>query len=127
MVYSPDGRIIASATQNGVLALWDAEKGNPPVVVPRSTQELWSLSFSPDGTRLLVSGKRASDVVRLLDVSSKRFVLSLSGKPELYGCVRMSADGSAIYAVGEETVLAWRAPSWAEIEAAEKSESLVKR
>jgi WD40 repeat protein len=88
--------------------------------MPRTTQELWDLSFSADGTRLIVSGKRASDVVRLLDLGSRRFVASLSGKPDVYWFSRMSADNSTVYAVGTKTVLLWRAPSWAEIEAAEK-------
>jgi WD40 repeat protein len=120
VAFSPDGRTWASSTQRGVLALWDAAGKQPRTIIPRTTQELWDLSFSADGTRLLVSGKRASDAVRLLDVTSKRFVATLSGKADVYWFSRMTADNSTVYAVGEKTVLLWRAPSWAEIEAAEK-------
>jgi eukaryotic-like serine/threonine-protein kinase len=117
--FSPNGRSWASSTQRGVLCLWDGAKQRPPVLITRSTQELWSLAFSPDGSRLLVSGKRASDAVRLLDLANNRFVLTLSGKADVYWHVGMSRDNSTVYAMGEKDILLWRAPSWAEIEAAE--------
>lgn len=122
VAFSPDGRTIACSTQHGVLALWDAYGQTPPTIIPRTTQELWNLSFSTDGTRLVVSGKRGSDVVRLLDMASKRFVATLSGEADVYWFSRMSADNNTVYAVGEKSVLLWRAPSWAEIEAAEKDQ-----
>lgn len=120
VAFSPDGRTLASSTQWGAVALWDVAGKRPPNIMPRTTQELWDLSFSADGTRLIVSGKRASDVVRVLDLGSRRFVASLAGETDVYWFSRMSADNSAVYAVGTKNVLLWRAPSWAEIEAAEK-------
>ena len=120
VAFSPDERTLACSTKWGVLALWDVAGKRPPSIIPRTTQELWDLSFSADGTRLVVSGKRASDPVRLLDVRSKRFVATLSGKADVYWFSRMTTDNSTVYAVGEKTVLLWKAPSWAEIEAAEK-------
>jgi WD40 repeat protein len=91
-------------------------------VIPRSTQELWCLAFAADGTRLLVSGKRSSDVVRLFDPGNGRCVVALSGESDVYWNVGMSADISTVFAVGAERVLLWRAPTWAEIEAAEKGQ-----
>jgi eukaryotic-like serine/threonine-protein kinase len=124
LAFSRDGQTWASSTQNGVVALWEPTGKRPPLVVPRTTQELWHLSFCADNKRLLVSGRGSSDVARLLDVGSKRFVATLSGKPDVYWVSDMSADGNTIYAVGEKTVLLWRAPSWAEIQAAEKGKGL---
>jgi WD40 repeat protein len=119
VAFAPDGRTWASSTVNGALALWDTAGNRPPSTISPTAQELWHLSFSADSTRLLVSGHRAADVVRLLDVRSKRFVLSLSGESDVYWFSRISADNHSVYAVGAKTVLLWRAPSWAEIEAAE--------
>ena len=120
--YSPNGRTWASLTQRGVLCLWEGAEQRPPFVIPRSTQELWNLAFAADGTRLLVSGKRSSDVVRLFDLGNHRCVVALSGESDVYWKVGMSADNSTVFAVGEKRVLLWRAPSWAEIEAAEKGQ-----
>jgi WD40 repeat protein/tRNA A-37 threonylcarbamoyl transferase component Bud32 len=118
--FSPNGRSWASLTQRGVLCLWNDAMKCPPLVIPRSAQELWNLGFSADGSRLLASGTRASDAVRLFDLANNRFVLTLSGSPDLYWRVGMSRDDSTVFAVGTQGVLIWRAPSWAEIEAAEK-------
>jgi eukaryotic-like serine/threonine-protein kinase len=120
VAFSPDGRTFACSTQRGAVGLWDAYGQVPPTIIPRTTQELWHLSFSTDGTRLVVSGKRGSDAVRLLDIASKRFVATLSGESDVYWASGISADNSTVYAVGGKAVLLWRAPSWAEIEAAEK-------
>ena len=121
--FSPNGRTWASFTQRGVLCLWEGAEQRPPFVLPRSTQELWCLAFAEDGTRLLASGKRSSDVVRLFDLGSRRCVVALPGESDTYWNVGMSADNSTVFAVGSERVLLWRAPSWAEIEAAEKRQS----
>jgi len=120
--FSPNGRTWASLTHKGVVCLWDGAKQRPPFVIPRSTQELWNLAFAADGTRLLVSGKRSSDVVRLFDLGSRRCVIALPGQSDVYWKVGMSADNSTVFAVGSERVLLWHAPSWAEIDAADKGQ-----
>jgi WD40 repeat protein len=122
VAFSPDGRMFVCSTQRGVVGLWDADGQTPPTIIPRTTQELWWLSFSTDGTRLVVSGKRGSDAVRLLDLASKRFVATLSAEPDVYWWSGISADNNTVFAVGEKSALLWRAPSWAEIEAAEKGQ-----
>jgi WD40 repeat protein len=119
VAFSPDGRTFACSTQRGVVGLWDADGQTPPTIIPRTTQELWHLGFSTDGTRLIVSGKRGSDAVRLLDLASQRFVATLAAEPDVYWSSGMSADNNTVFAVGERSALLWRAPSWAEIEAAE--------
>jgi WD40 repeat protein len=120
VVFSPDGQSWVSSTQKGVVALWNTAGDRPPTILPRTTQEIWGLVFMEAGTRLLVTGRRSADVVRLLDMRSKRFVATLSGKPDVYWGARVSGDGSTVYAVGEKTILLWRAPSWADIGAAER-------
>jgi WD40 repeat protein/tRNA A-37 threonylcarbamoyl transferase component Bud32 len=116
---SPDGRTFACSTQRGVVGLYDAGGQTPPTIIPRTTQELWCLSFSPDGTRLVVSGKRGSDAIRLLDLASKRFVATLSAEPDVYWWSGIADDNNTVFAHGDKSVLLWRAPSWAEIAAAE--------
>jgi WD40 repeat protein len=127
VVFSPDGRTFACSTQRGVVGLWDADGQSPPSIIPRTTQELWHLSFSMDGTRLVVSGKRGSDAVRLLDLASKRFVATLSAEPDVYWSSGISGDNNTVYAIGEDSVLLWRAPSWAEIKAEETAKGMGER
>jgi WD40 repeat protein/predicted Ser/Thr protein kinase len=120
VAFSPDGRTFACSTQRGVVGLWDAEGQTPATIIPRTTQELWHLGFSTDGRRLVVSGKRGSDAVRLLDMASKCFVATLSAEPDVYWWSGMSEGNNTVFAVGENSALLWRAPSWEEIEKIEK-------
>jgi eukaryotic-like serine/threonine-protein kinase len=122
VAFSHDGRTWASSTPTGVVCLWDTAGKHERIDLPSTMQELWNLSFSADDTRLLLSGKRASDVVRFFDPLSRRVVGTLAGPPDRYWYVRISSDNSTVVAAAETTALVWRAPSWAQIEAAEKGE-----
>lgn len=66
VVFSPDGKRTASASNNKTVRLWDIEKGEP-IGVPLEGHHGWVLSvvFSPDGKRIT----SASDdkTVRLWD------------------------------------------------------------
>jgi hypothetical protein len=56
-----------------------------------------------------------------MDLRSRRFVANLPGELDQYWLLEMSADGNTLAAVGSHgPTLLWRAPSWAEIEAAER-------
>ena len=62
-------------------------------------------------------------MVRLLDLGSQRHVATLTGQPDQYWFLEMSADLNTLVAVGiDKTALLWRAPAWEEIKAAEKRE-----
>jgi hypothetical protein len=69
-------------------------------VPPKAIEGLTWAALSPDG----------------------RLMASLSGAADVYWYSRMSVDSSTVLAVAEKAALLWRAPSWAEIEAAEKEQ-----
>ena len=78
----------------------------------------WSVSFSPDGKRLVVG---AHDDVQLWDLGAQRQIATLNGQGTLFE-VSFSPDGNMIMAITEEGHLhLWRAPAWEEIEAAESA------
>ena len=57
-------------------------------------------------------------------INDSQNVAKLPGEPDRYWHVEMSADSNTLAAVGMNgTALLWRAPSWAEIEAAEQAET----
>src|SRR5262249_35059734 len=49
---SPDGKRLASASQDGTVKVWDAISGQEALTLQGHTSTVYSVAFSPDGQRL---------------------------------------------------------------------------
>jgi WD40 repeat protein/predicted Ser/Thr protein kinase len=126
VAFSPDGRWFASASVRGAMTVWDLAQQPPHRLAWTHLNKIVNLTFSPDGRRLITGGESSRDVVKLWDPESGRELAALTGEPgtyyggTFYG-VGFSPDGNTLYAGSfSGTLLLWRAPSFADIEAAEK-------
>jgi WD40 repeat protein len=107
--WSPDGRLIATGSDNGEVRFWNALDGTLARTTTGLTPACWALGFSADGTRLAVGVQDRT--VRVLDVASGVPLLTLDGFTGTPTATLWSDDGRFL-AVGcrDRTIRIWDAP-----------------
>ena len=89
--YSPDGRMIATVSQDETVRLWDAVAGKLIMTLEGHTDEVWGVAFSPDGKTLASVG---DDKVALLwDVQTGDLKIKTEELDDLLWGVAFSPDG----------------------------------
>jgi WD40 repeat protein len=122
IAFAPNGRTMAASCEDGSLVLWDdLHATNRTVLLRNVLLGLHSVAFSPDGQRV-AAGSNGKEAVKIWDFNSREELATLEGKGSIIGGLCFSPDGNAIAAKNwMGAMLVWRAPSMAQIEAAEKA------
>ncbi len=104
--FSPDGHLLATASEDRSARVWDVAAGAPRLVLSGHTDTVWETAFSPDGKTLATSSGDRS--VRLWDVATGEELARLSGLGgPAYG-LDFSSDGKLLAAGSvDRTVRVW--------------------
>jgi WD40 repeat protein len=116
--FSPDGKLLAVSSSIGYAKVWDAATWKPVAAIGGFLNGVKPSSFSADGKRLAIASN-GKEAVRLCDTESWQDVLTLESLGTGSGGATFSPDGNAIIWGNDTTLYLWRAPTWAEINAAE--------
>lgn len=80
LAISPDGHLVAIATESNTLFLWDWQSDAEPTAL-NSDQRWLGVAFSPNGQQL-AAGMDSSPEVELYDVATRKKIRSLKDDPE---------------------------------------------
>ena len=96
IAFSPDGRQIATASEDKTVRFWETATGRPgPVLTPDSLSDPVGLAYSADG-RMLAIGLRSS-VVKLWDTNLGKEIGTVSTGLAGYGtAMALSPDGRTL-------------------------------
>jgi WD40 repeat protein/tRNA A-37 threonylcarbamoyl transferase component Bud32 len=114
IVYSPDGRRLASASRDRSVRVWDATTGEQLLTLSGHASVVSGLAYSPDGRRLVSigggntrGGERVDDGVKIWDALVGQEILTLHGAPGQAPCLAFAPDGRRLAAGGDAEVTIW--------------------
>ncbi len=97
IAFSPDGALLASASRDKTVKLWDLKTGALVRTLPGAIQQLSSVTFSADGKRLAVGdvGLQA----RVIEVATGEVTKTIA-HPDAVGEVALNPDGTLLAIAG---------------------------
>ena len=98
LAFNSTGSLLAAASSDHTIALWDTATFNPLGVLTGNTAEVETIAFSPSGSILASGG--ADGTVRIWDVYSRSQVISLNFSSGAVTSLAFSSDGGKLAAAG---------------------------
>ena len=103
VAFQPGGTLLATASYDKLLILWDFATGVPQHTLKHHTAAVFGCSFSPDGKTL--ASVSADQTVKLWNVETGQRVLTLTEPTKSLNCVAFHPRGHEFVAAGSDKML----------------------
>jgi RNA polymerase sigma factor (sigma-70 family) len=116
VMYSSDGKVLASGSKDGTVRLWEAATGKPLALLDTGEQTITSVAIAPDG-KTLAAGS-LDQTIWLWEVASGKVVHRLRGHDDGVWSVAFASDGQTLASTGGEndrTIRLWNVTTGQEI------------
>jgi WD40 repeat protein len=121
IVFSRDGKYLATAGSDHSVKLWDIANGRE---VRSLATSAWCLAFNPDGTRLAMGNEAGA--VQAWDLATGEQKLACVGHTKMVHGITYSPDGSRLASASfDQTVRLWDAQTGKQVAAQDKHNGLV--
>ncbi len=124
-VFSPDGKLIASASLDNTVKLWNAANGQEIRTLTASAQTgVNAVAFSPDGKWLASAG--GDRTIRVWEVASGQEIQRMTGHTEVVFSVAFSPDGKSLASVSwDGTTRLWDAATGAPLKTLSEADARI--
>jgi WD40 repeat protein len=120
---SPDANLFAVASTRGLIRVFETGSFQEVFTVRSLLLGVTSVMFSPDRRSLAAGNPGGGYALKIWDIQSRQELVSLPGDGSDFRCTMFSDDNRLLGTLNSKGKLfLWRAPSWEEINRAEKNE-----